>query len=151
MNKRIPTFEEYQQSNVDKQSLKESNMSEIDIVRQESADAKDFVKRMKKDMPEVAKKFSDKELENFYQELMDAADESEQVDEASSKNPWVILRRDNPQLTKPYYMVRGQMSKKEIKDAENPAYGYITAETYATKEEQDEAIAKYKADGFRVS
>lgn len=67
------------------------------------------------------------------------------------KMQWVLLRRDNPQLHKPYYMIRGQMTKKDIKAAESPSYGYITALTFDTEDEMKAEIEKLKAEGFRVS
>lgn len=44
-------------------------MGEVHATMQDSKDAKDFVKRMKKEMPRVAKKMTDRELEDFYTQL----------------------------------------------------------------------------------
>jgi hypothetical protein len=48
-------------------------------------------------------------------------------------------------------MIRGQMTKKDIKAAESPSYGYITALTFDTEDEMKAEIEKLKAEGFRVS
>ncbi|MCK9575775.1 MAG: hypothetical protein WC979_01955 [Candidatus Pacearchaeota archaeon] len=76
---------------------------------------------------------------------------NENINEAKAKQKFVVLRRDNPQLKNPYYMVRGQMSAKDIKTAENPSYGYITAELFDTEEEMNAFIEQKKAEGLRVS
>jgi hypothetical protein len=94
MNKRIPSFEEYTNSRNEQKSIKESNMSEIDIVRQESANGKEFVKNMKRDMPDIAKKFSDKELEEFYDELtLAATDESQSIEEGAKNAVGITSKR----------------------------------------------------------
>jgi hypothetical protein len=61
-----------------------------------------------------------------------------------------ITERNNPQFKKPYYVPQGQLTKVEVKKKENPSYGSNTLLEYKTETEYNEAIAKFKADGFNV-
>ncbi len=60
-----------------------------------------------------------------------------------------IKERDNPQ-TGTYYVAKGQMTKKDAKQAENSLYGSNTMLAFATKEEYDAKLAALKAAGERV-
>jgi hypothetical protein len=37
---------------------------------------------------------------------------------------WYIKERHNPQFDKPYYTGLGRISQKEVKEYENPLYGF---------------------------
>jgi len=61
-----------------------------------------------------------------------------------------IKERFNPQFDKPYYVAKGQLTKKEAKKIENSIYGNNYMLQYNTEIEYKEAIDKLKADGFKV-
>lgn len=65
------TIQAIEESIQEREIIKESGMGEVDAVFQDSKDAKDFTKRMKKELPEIAKKFNDKELADFYKQLQE--------------------------------------------------------------------------------
>ena len=67
--KELEKLKAYWETNV-KESVNES-MSDIDIIAQESKDFKDFIKRFKKEYPDVAKVGTPKELEEFLQAVFD--------------------------------------------------------------------------------
>jgi hypothetical protein len=49
---------------------------------------------MKRDMPDIAKKFSDKELEEFYDELtLAATDESQSIEEGAKNAVGITSKR----------------------------------------------------------
>lgn len=62
-----------------------------------------------------------------------------------------IGRRFNPQLSKPYYIAYGQMSKKDAKKANETSYGSIYIDSYNTKEEYDLVITDITSKGFNIS
>lgn len=64
---------------------------------------------------------------------------------------WYIGKRTNPQLSKPYYVAYGQLSKNAAKQAEKTVYGGMYLTSYETKEEYDMQIEKLKQDGFTVN
>ena len=61
-----------------------------------------------------------------------------------------LMQRNNPQITKPSYTAKGQLTKKEARDAEGAIYGSYTAFEYKTEAEYHDAILKLEADGFKI-
>ena len=61
-----------------------------------------------------------------------------------------IGRRDNPQLSKPYYKAYGKLSKKEIEDKENCLYGSMTLISYETEIEYNNKLNELKNNGFSI-
>lgn len=59
--------------------------------------------------------------------------------------------RHNPQFKQPYYVVYGQLTKKEAKAKGNCAYGSMNVLEYDTQADLDAAILQREFDGFRVS
>lgn len=70
--------------------------------------------------------------------------------EAKNNKLWYIGRRDNPQLSKPYYKAYGQLPKSDVKKKEDCAYGSMTLTSYETEEAYNKALDKLKEDGFSV-
>ncbi len=63
---------------------------------------------------------------------------------------WYIGRRDNPQLSKPYFKMYGQLTKKEVKAKENCLYGSMSLTPYKTEEEYNQQIAKLTNEGYLI-
>lgn len=61
-----------------------------------------------------------------------------------------IGERSNPQLSKPYYRVFGQLTKKEAKKKEDTIYGSMRLIEFKSKEEYDEKIKSLEKEGFNV-
>lgn len=70
---------------------------------------------------------------------------------ADSSKKWYILRRDNPQLPKPYFKVYGQLSKKEANKHLHTPYGSVSMMAFDSKEEMDAKMEELKNDGYSVS
>lgn len=70
---------------------------------------------------------------------------------ADTSKKWYILRRDNPQLSKPRFKVYGQLSKKEANKHLHTPYGSVSMMTFDSKEEMDAKVEELKNDGYSVS
>ena len=64
---------------------------------------------------------------------------------------YYVGRRDNPQLSKPYFVAYGQLSKADVKRMESSVYGSMTLTGYDTIEDFNQTIQTLESDGFRVS
>lgn len=64
---------------------------------------------------------------------------------------YYIVRRDNPQLPRPYFTAIGKVSKKIAKEKSEAVYGSKTLLTYDTKEEYEEMLKFFKNSGYRVN
>jgi hypothetical protein len=60
-------------------------------------------------------------------------------------------KRDNPQLSKPYYVKYGQLSKKEVVKKENCLYGNMSLTAYDNETSYNNAIDSLEKEGFRIS
>ena len=63
---------------------------------------------------------------------------------------YYIGRRDNPQLSKPYYKAYGQLTKKEAKAKEECSYGSMILESFDTIEECGKRLDELRANGFSI-
>lgn len=61
-----------------------------------------------------------------------------------------IKERINPQFKKPYYVAKGQLTKKEAKRLEETLYGYNYVLSFETKEEYIAKITELIKNGFSV-
>jgi hypothetical protein len=61
-----------------------------------------------------------------------------------------IKERNNPQFSKPYYVAKGQMTKKASNRLIETVYGYNTLLSFDSEEEYLKAIDNLKETGFRV-
>ena len=61
-----------------------------------------------------------------------------------------IGERRNPQFKKPYYTPLGQLTKRQAKDKEDCLYGSNFMLPFETEVEYNNAIEKFKTDGFNV-
>ena len=66
------------------------------------------------------------------------------------KKKFYIKERFNPQFDKPYYVLLGQRTKKDISKMGESIHGQNNILTYDTEVEYDEAIKKLKADGLHI-
>ena len=65
---------------------------------------------------------------------------------------YYLKERNNPQLSKPYYKMKGLMTKKEVKKLEgSEIYGSNIYFCFNTKEEYESEIERLKSKGFTVS
>ena len=64
---------------------------------------------------------------------------------------YYIGRRDNPQLSKPYYVGYGLLSKTDVKKTESCLYGSMTLTPYDNETDYTNAINEYKTNGFTVN
>lgn len=58
--------------------------------------------------------------------------------------------RYNPQLSKSYYRKYGQLTKKQVKSAENQPYGSMSLKAFATEAEYLAEIDRLKKEGYSV-
>lgn len=63
---------------------------------------------------------------------------------------YYIKERHNPQMKKPYYVPCGQLTKKDAKLKEGALYGDNYMLSYDTEQEYNEAITKFKTEGYSV-
>lgn len=63
---------------------------------------------------------------------------------------WYIGRRYNPQLSKPYYVRFGRLSKSEVKEKE-ASYGSMSLTAYTSLEDYEAAYKDLETKGFRVT
>ncbi len=63
---------------------------------------------------------------------------------------YYIKERHNPQFKKPYYVPKGQLTKKEAEQAENSSYGSNVMLEYKTLDEYNEAILNFRQQGFNI-
>lgn len=70
------------------------------------------------------------------------------LEEAPKK--FFIGRRDNPQLSKPYFKAYGQLSQTSAKEKEKSAYGSMSLTSYNSEEEYQKALDKIKSDGYSI-
>lgn len=61
-----------------------------------------------------------------------------------------IGERFNPQLSKPYFKLFGQLTKKAAAAKTNVAYGSMTLKAYATEAEYLAAIERLQNEGCRI-
>ena len=64
---------------------------------------------------------------------------------------YYIGRRDNPQLSKPYFNDYGQLTKREALKKEDCAYGSMVLTGYETIEGYECAKIKIVDDGFMLT
>lgn len=63
----------------------------------------------------------------------------------SRKKKFYIKERNNPQFDKPYYIGKGQLTKKKALSIENSSsYGHNIMLSYDTEEEYNEALKTLK-------
>jgi hypothetical protein len=67
-----------------------------------------------------------------------------------NKLKFYIGERHNPQLSKPYYLARGQMTAADAKKGEECLYGSIIMTPYESEVSYNNALADLKANGFRI-
>lgn len=58
-----------------------------------------------------------------------------------------IGERSNPQLSRPYYVAMGKLTKKEAKARSNPVYGGMRLTGYSTEAEYTSALEALKEEG----
>ena len=58
-----------------------------------------------------------------------------------------IGERSNPQLSKPYYVAMGKLTKKEAASRAKPVYGSMRLTGYATEAEYTASLEALKGDG----
>ena len=63
---------------------------------------------------------------------------------------YYLGRRDNPQFSKPYYKLYGQLSKSDAKRAEKCSYGSMTLTSFENEELYTKEIERLKSEGFRI-
>jgi len=64
---------------------------------------------------------------------------------------YYIIERDNPQLSKPYYIAVGKISKAKAKKLENCKHGINMALEYETEDDYTKAIQGLMAEGYTVN
>lgn len=64
---------------------------------------------------------------------------------------YYIGRRDNPQLSKPYYKKFGYLTKKQVKEKENCLYGSMTLLPFTSKKNYETEISLLKSEGYSVT
>jgi hypothetical protein len=69
--------------------------------------------------------------------------------ELAMKSYW-IKRRYNPQFKNPYYVLFGQLTKKDAKQKEKTLYGDNLMLEYKTLDEYQAAIKQLKKDKFDI-
>lgn len=67
-----------------------------------------------------------------------------------SNKKFYIKERYNPQFDKPYYVAKGQMTKKDVKEMLKPGYGTNYALSFDTDVEYKAKIAELTQLGYRV-
>lgn len=68
-----------------------------------------------------------------------------------SKKFYYLGERHNPQLSKPYYIKFGQLTKKDAKDKGNTLYGSIDVISFDTEKKYNDFIQKKKEEGYTVN
>jgi len=63
---------------------------------------------------------------------------------------YYIGERVNPQLSKPYYIRYGQLTKKAAKGKEQCGYGNVWLTPYLSESEYNDAIENLRTAGFSV-
>lgn len=63
---------------------------------------------------------------------------------------YYIKERHNPQFDNPYYVMCGQLSKKNAKAKGGSIYGSNNMLSFDTESEYQEAIDRLKSEGMRV-
>jgi hypothetical protein len=67
-----------------------------------------------------------------------------------AKKRWYIKARYNPQLKDPYYVLYGQLTKKEAKEKEKTLYGNNIMLDFSSEQEYKDKISEIKADGYVI-
>jgi hypothetical protein len=66
-------------------------------------------------------------------------------------NKWYLKERINPQFDKPYYVKKGQLTKKEAKKCEETLYGINVMIPFETETKYSEKINELKKEGFIIN
>lgn len=61
-----------------------------------------------------------------------------------------IGERSNPQLSRPYYVAMGKLTKKESKARSNPVYGSMRLTGYSTEAEYAAALESLREEGKTI-
>lgn len=72
------------------------------------------------------------------------------ISEAKVGLKFYLKERNNPQLSKPYYIRCGQLTKAEAKKKESTSYGDNIMLAFDTEEEYNNEIKRLESEGFRV-
>ena len=64
---------------------------------------------------------------------------------------YYIGQRNNPQLSKPYFIAYGKLSKAKVKEAEKSLYGSMDLTPYDSENEYNNTINKLRLDGYSVN
>ena len=69
----------------------------------------------------------------------------------TTKKLFYIGQRNNPQLSKPYYIAYGQLSKTDAKKFRDCLYGSIHLTSFDNVVDFENDIIRIKSEGFKVS
>ena len=69
---------------------------------------------------------------------------------SKTRQSYWIKERHNPQFDEPYYVLCGQLGKREAKKKENPIYGMNFMLEFTTLEAYEQKIEELREEGKRV-
>lgn len=64
---------------------------------------------------------------------------------------YYIGQRNNPQLSKPYFVTYGKLSKAKVKEAEKSLYRSMDLTPYESEQEYNNTINQLRLDGYSVN
>ncbi len=64
---------------------------------------------------------------------------------------YYIGQRNNPQLSKPYFVAYGKLSKAKVREAEKSLYGSMYLTPYESEQEYNDKLNQLRLDGYSVN